>query len=530
MTSDSITINIEGTNNDSKIILDSAHSVIGSGVVRELPSLSDNISLSPLAINDNPPLFEGLGGNVSIIGLIPENVLADLFSIGIGEGGSATLLAERSMPGFIAGCENFCVSLDISADGTYARDASQNRLCTVVACPAIWQSKHAGKQWSDAAGPLFQAAAGALAAGEQTFEIPTNLNVESYIVDKPKFIRHMLKQAESLNYFAGAKGVNGEIIAGADDLRMKIVLDPSSISPPPDGLDNVSKEKLWYGINDVITTQRFRVDKGPSCEEIITHLAKQIIANPPNAEGKWFLSHNPNVLDLNFTTFKQEPQNQEEVCLMQWDASAQYSLLFNNIHASYYLANDAGPVKKLEPNQCMTVPMDVCMTTFDFSGVTQLPDGDLQGTIGYLQNMSYTVTETTTANDLSGYTDTSYHLLKMVLTEAGKSASQTEFMTAKDTSNLIVDVSGVIGSYNHETYGAILGEKEILRGSYLLPSKNEPNMVAGFAWLLHATLAEAANIGINDSVVQAGYRSVEVRSIAQTIADNDVVYKLEMQY
>ena len=158
---------------------------------------------------------------------------------------------------------------------------------------------------------------------------------------------------------------------------------------------------------------------------------------------------------------------------------------------------------------------------------TDVQDTAIANTIYYLENvLSMTVTKTTTATDLSA-TNTSYYLLKMVATEDGKLATNTEFTSAKDTSLAIVDVSGIPdGSYNHESYGNAFWSPGIMKAQYLLPYQNKPDTVAGFAWLLNTTLAEAANIGIKDPVVQAGYRSVEVRTIAQAIADNDVLYKL----
>lgn len=158
---------------------------------------------------------------------------------------------------------------------------------------------------------------------------------------------------------------------------------------------------------------------------------------------------------------------------------------------------------------------------------TDVQDTAIANTIYYLENvLSMTVTKTTTATDLSA-TNTSYYLLKMVATEDGKLATNTEFTSAKDTSLVIVDVSGIPdGSYNHESYGNAFWSPGIMKAQYLLPYQNKPDTVAGFAWLLNTTLAEAANIGIKDPVVQAGYRSVEVRTIDQAIADNLVLYKL----
>ena len=66
-----------------------------------------------------------------------------------------------------------------------------------------------------------------------------------------------------------------------------------------------------------------------------------------------------------------------------------------------------------------------------------------------------------------------------------------------------------------------------MKAQYLLPYQNKQDTVAGFAWLLDATSQEAAIIGNKDPIVQAGYRSVEVITVDQAIADNDVLYKLQ---
>jgi len=140
-----------------------------------------------------------------------------------------------------------------------------------------------------------------------------------------------------------------------------------------------------------------------------------------------------------------------------------------------------------------------------------------------------TVTKTTTATDpfLNDASNASYYLLKMVDTEAGKLATNTDFMNAKNNNIEIDGVNGIPdGSYNHETYSAAFWPAGIMKAQYLLPYQNKQDTVAGFAWLLDATLEEATNIGNKDPVVQAGYRSVEVITATQAIADNLVLYRL----
>lgn len=140
-----------------------------------------------------------------------------------------------------------------------------------------------------------------------------------------------------------------------------------------------------------------------------------------------------------------------------------------------------------------------------------------------------TVTKTTTATDpsLNNANNTSYQLLKMVATEAGKLATNTEFTSAKDTSLAIVDVSYISdGSYNHESYGGAFWAPGIMKAQYLLPYQDNLDTVAGFAWLLDTSSNIAKDIGDNDPVVQAGYRSVEVITATQAIAENIVLYKL----
>ena len=160
--------------------------------------------------------------------------------------------------------------------------------------------------------------------------------------------------------------------------------------------------------------------------------------------------------------------------------------------------------------------------------VTKTTDTAIADTIYYLENdLSMTVTKTTTATDLSA-TNTSYYLLKMVATENGKLATNNEFTSAKDTSLAIVDVSGIPDrSYNHDSYGYAFWSPGIMKAQYLLPYQNKPDTVADFAWLLNTTLAKATNIGIKDPVIQVGYRSIQVRTVAQAIADNDVLYNLQ---
>lgn len=190
--------------------------------------------------------------------------------------------------------------------------------------------------------------------------------------------------------------------------------------------------------------------------------------------------------------------------------------------------------------QCATTlpELDLSISDTGLRGVIQDPndyytldlqDTKLANTLYYLENfLNMTVTKTTTATDLSlnNANNTSYQLLKMVATEAGKLATETQFTSAKDTSLAIVDVSYISdGSYNHESYGGAF-PSSIMKAQYLLPYQDNLDTVAGFAWLLDTSSNIAQDIGDNDPVVQAGYRSVEVITATQAIADNLVLYKL----
>ena len=116
----------------------------------------------------------------------------------------------------------------------------------------------------------------------------------------------------------------------------------------------------------------------------------------------------------------------------------------------------------------------------------------------------------------------------MIQNELGETVSEEQFNSAKNTNATISGVAGLTsGSYNHETYAGALGQAGLLNGTYIIPYERKLSKLAGFAWVLKASIAEATIIGNKDPIVAAGYRSIEVLSIPDAIAKNDIVYKVQ---
>ena len=387
MAPDSVTISIDGDNNDSKFLLSSNYGTIGNTtpIVKSSPEPSpepssesspeqvvDNTALvdtsyNGVRLNPSPAVYTPLGGNVNVIQRINEEVLEGMKTIG-----TTGLEAERSMPGYIVGCENYCLRVLHHKNGDLFDASGGVRVFNMVACPAIWQSKEAGSQWGKACEPLF-AAFQSLPPGV-SFELTSDLGLDDYVEDKEKFAQEFTVQNNFILDMANIAGVAGDIIAGADGFMKKFVLDPSSISPSPDGLNDADKAELWYDISDVITLQFLRIPHRCSMRnQIVTEIAKELMIDSSlNLSNKWFLSHNPNryIVDI-AGGFKQTYTEEDELCLMQWDQSAVYCKKFQDLHAKYYRidTNSGGITEKLIESQCMTINFtDVSLATFDFSG------------------------------------------------------------------------------------------------------------------------------------------------------------------